>query len=181
MVRIKPGSSVPGLNAHGGLGQGKQASHLYTAPRAQTSHPLNPGGIPNGKRVGGKKGKRPNVASKPVAKPKKPHRFRPGTVALREIRQYQKSTELLCRKGPFRRLVKELITDINSNLRLQEKAAVALQEGAEAYLAGLFTDANLEALHAKRVTIQPKDIKIARTIRREENLTKKTTSVGYCM
>ena len=101
--------------------------------------------------------------------------------ALREIRKYQKSTEMLCRKGPFRRLVKELITDLKSEFRLQEKAAVALQEGAEAYLAGLFTDANLEALHAKRVTIQPKDIKIARTIRREENLTKRTTSVGYCV
>ena len=184
MVRIKPGSSVPGLNAHGGLGQGKQAGHLYTTPRAQTTHPLNPGGNPGGprgKHLGGKKGKRalpPHAGGKTV---KKPHRYRPGTVALREIRKYQKSTELLCRKAPFRRLVKELITDINSELRLQEKAAVALQEGAEAYLAGLFTDANLEALHAKRVTVMPKDIKIARTIRREENLTKRTTSVGYCV
>lgn len=179
MVRIKPGSSVPGLNAHGGLGQGKQAGHLYTTPRAQTTHPLNPGGNPpGGKR--GKQGKRaqPVHAGKTV---KKPHRYRPGTVALREIRKYQKCTELLCLKTPFRRLVREVIHEINNALRLQEKAAVALQEGAEAYLADLFTDANLEALHAKRVTIQPKDIKIARTIRREENLTKKTTGHGYCM
>ena len=183
MARIKPGTGVPGLNVHGGLGQGKQASHLYTAPRAQTRHPLNPGGgkrPPPGK---GGKGKRPlpQVAVKPVAQLKKPHRFRAGTVALREIRKYQKSTEMLCRNTPFRRLVKEIMHEFNTNMRLQEKAAVALQEGAEAYLAGLFTDGNLEALHAKRVTLMPKDIKIARTIRRDENLAKRTTSVGYCM
>ncbi|GLU06342.1 hypothetical protein SLE2022_233840 [Rubroshorea leprosula] len=61
---------------------------------------------------------------------KKPHRFRPGTVALREIRKYQKSTELLIRKLPFQSL-----------------------EAAEAYLVGLFEDTNLCAIHAKRVVV----------------------------
>ncbi|KAF4351482.1 hypothetical protein F8388_024826 [Cannabis sativa] len=87
---------------------------------------------------------------------KKPHRFRPGTVALREIRKYQKSTELLIRKLPFQRL---------TDLRFQSSAVSALQEAAEAYLVGVFEDTNLCAIHAKRVTIMPKDIQLARRIR----------------
>ncbi|KAB1261824.1 histone H3.1 [Camelus dromedarius] len=78
---------------------------------------------------------------------KKPHRYRPGTVALREIRRYQKSTELLIRSGC--------------------SAVMALQEACEAYLVGLFEDTNLCAIHAKRVTIMPKDIQLARRIRGE--------------
>eukprot|EP00605_Chrysophyceae_sp_TOSAG23-4_P001191 GSChrysophyteH1.ASY1.ANO1.1300.1 assembled CDS len=85
---------------------------------------------------------------------KKPHRYRPGTVALREIRRYQKSTELLIRKLPFQRL---------------GSAVLALQESAEAYLVGLFEDTNLAAIHAKRVTIMPKDIQLARRIRGERS------------
>uniref|UniRef100_A0A4X1STA5 Core Histone H2A/H2B/H3 domain-containing protein n=2 Tax=Sus scrofa TaxID=9823 RepID=A0A4X1STA5_PIG len=75
---------------------------------------------------------------------KKPHRYRPGTVALREIRRYQKSTELLIRKLPFQRL-----------------------GASEAYLVGLFEDTNLCAIHAKHVTIMPKDLQLARRIRGE--------------
>ena len=97
---------------------------------------------------------------------KKPHRFRPGTVALREIRRYQKSTELLIRKLPFQRLVREIAQDFKTDLRFQS-SAVALQEAAEAYLVGLFEDTNLCAIHAKRVTIMPKDIQLARRIRGE--------------
>lgn len=89
---------------------------------------------------------------------KKPHRYRPGTVALREIRKYQKSTELLIRKLPFQRLVREIAQDFKADLRFQSSAIGALQEAAEAYLVGLFEDTNLAAIHAKRVTIQPKDI-----------------------
>ncbi|EPB74138.1 core histone H2A/H2B/H3/H4 [Ancylostoma ceylanicum] len=89
---------------------------------------------------------------------KKPHRYRPGTVALREIRRYQKSTELLIRKLPFQRL---------TDLRFQSSAVMALQEASEAYLVGLFEDTNLCAIHAKRVTIMPKDIQLARRIRGE--------------
>ena len=104
---------------------------------------------------------------------KKPHRYRPGTVALREIRRYQKSTELLMRKLPFQRLVREVANDIATGTRFpegprwQSQAVVALQEAAESYLVHLFEDSNLEAIHAKRVTIQAKDIQIARRIRGE--------------
>ncbi|KAK5917670.1 hypothetical protein CgunFtcFv8_002494 [Champsocephalus gunnari] len=86
---------------------------------------------------------------------KKPHRYRPGTVALREIRRYQKSTELLIRKLPFQRLVREIAQDFKTDLRFQSSAVMALQESSEAYLVGLFEDTNL---CAKRVTIMPKDI-----------------------
>ncbi|XP_059436745.1 uncharacterized protein LOC132169795 [Corylus avellana] len=101
---------------------------------------------------------------------KKPHRFRPGTVALREIRKYQKSTELLIRKLPFQRLVREIAQDFKTDLRFQSSAVAALQEAAEAYLVGLFEDTNLCAIHAKRVTIMPKDIQLARRIRGEPSV-----------
>ncbi|XP_063632437.1 uncharacterized protein LOC134803571 [Cydia splendana] len=80
---------------------------------------------------------------------KKPHRYRPGTVALREIRRYQKSTELLIRKLPFQRLVREIAQDFKTDLRFQSSAVMALQEASEAYLVGLFEDTNLCAIHAK--------------------------------
>ena len=96
---------------------------------------------------------------------KKPHRYRPGTVALREIRKYQKSTELLIRKLPFQRLVREIATEYKSDLRFQSSAVLALQEASESYLVGLFEDTNLCAIHAKRVTIMPKDMQLARRIR----------------
>ena len=98
---------------------------------------------------------------------KKPHRFRPGTVALREIRRYQKSTELLIRKLPFQRLVREIAQDFKSDLRMESSALLALQEASEAYLVDLFEDTNLCALHAKRVTIQVKDMQLARRLRGE--------------
>ena len=94
-------------------------------------------------------------------------RFRPGTVALREIRRYQKSTELLIRKVPFQRLVREIAQDFKTDLRFQGSAVLALQEAAEAYLVGLFEDTNLCAIHAKRVTIMCKDVELARRIRGE--------------
>ena len=99
----------------------------------------------------------------------RPHRYRPGTVALREIRRYQKSTDLLIRKLPFQRLVREIAQDFKSDLRFQGSAVLALQEAAEAYLVGLFEDTNLCAIHAKRVTIMPKDIQLARRIRGERS------------
>ena len=99
---------------------------------------------------------------------KKPHRYRPGTVALREIRKYQKSTSLLIRKLPFQRLVREIAGTYKSDLRFQSSAVLALQEASESYLVGLFEDTNLCAIHAKRVTIMPKDIQLARRIRGEK-------------
>jgi len=98
---------------------------------------------------------------------KKPHRYRPGTVALREIRRYQKSTELLIRKLPFQRLVREIAQDFKSDLRFQSMAILAIQEASEAYLVGIFEDTNLCAIHGKRKTIFPKDVQLARRIRGE--------------
>ena len=97
----------------------------------------------------------------------RPYRYRPGTVALREIRKYQKSTELLLRKLPFQRLVRELAQNFKTDLRFQSSAILVLQESAEAYLVGLFEDTCLCAIHARRVTIMPKDIQLARRIRGE--------------
>ena len=97
------------------------------------------------------------------------YHHRPGTVALREIRRYQKSTDLLIRKLPFQRLVREIAQDFKNDLRFQSTAILALQEAAEAYLVGLFEDTNLCAIHAKRVTIMPKDIQLARRIRGERS------------
>lgn len=81
--------------------------------------------------------------------------------------KYQKSTELLIRKAPFQRLVREIAQDFKNDLRFQSTAVLALQEASEAYLVGLFEDTNLCAIHAKRVTIMPKDIQLARRIRGE--------------
>jgi len=105
---------------------------------------------------------------------RKKHRYRPGTVALREIRKYQKSTDLLIQRLPFSRVVREIaldmMTDTNeyegdTGLRWQSSAILALQEATEAYLVHLFEDANLCAIHAKRVTIMQRDIQLARRIR----------------
>jgi histone H3 len=96
---------------------------------------------------------------------KKPHRYRPGIVALREIRRYQKSVDLLIRKAPFARLVREIAQDYKANSRFQTDTVLALQEAAEAYLVGLFEDTHLCAIHAKRVTIMPKDMQLARRLR----------------
>ena len=82
-----------------------------------------------------------------------------------EIRRYQKSTELLIRKLPFQRLVREIMQDFKTDLRIQSAALGALQEASECYLVGLFEDANLCPIHARRVTIMPKDMQLARRIR----------------
>lgn len=95
-------------------------------------------------------------------------KFKRGTVALREIRKYQKSTELLIRRAPFQRLVREITQGISAEpLRFQVDAVTALQEAAEAYLVGLMEDSNFCCIHAKRVTIMPKDMQLARRIRGE--------------
>ena len=96
---------------------------------------------------------------------KKTRRFRPGTVAIRDIRRYQRSTNLLLRKAPFARLVREIAAVFKSDLRFQTSAIHALQDAAESFLVGVFEDANLCCLHGKRVTLMPKDIQLARHIR----------------
>ena len=161
VTRIRP----PKLNADLGLSPGKQLAV---------------------KRVS-RSTKRPYACSKnsaSIVAKRRARRYRPGTVALREIRRYQKSTELLIRRLSFQRLVREiaqkisvgLITGCGSastgsllytqlELRFKSSAVIALQEASEAYLISLFEDMNLAAIHAKRVTIQPKDMHLARKLR----------------
>ena len=106
----------------------------------------------------GGKAPRKSIASKTASRKsapiemgiKKPHRYRPGTVALREIRKFQKSTDLLIRKLSFQRLIREIARQFKSDLRFQSQTVLALQEAAEACLVGPFDDTNLCAIHAKR-------------------------------
>ena len=124
--------------------------------------------------IGVEKAPRKSISNKAARKSapfdypiKKPHRYHPGIVALREIRKFQKSTELLIKKLPFQRIVKEISGEYKSDLRFQSQAILALQEATEAYIVGLFNDTNLCAIHAKRVTIMPRDMQLARRIRGE--------------
>jgi histone H3/H4 len=91
---------------------------------------------------------------------KKPDRFRPGVVALREIRKYQKSTELFIPKQCFGELAREICDDVSLDKRWAGDAMLALHEAAEAYLVEFFEEINLHAIHAKRVTINVKDVRI---------------------
>ena len=106
---------------------------------------------------------------------KKPHRYRPGTVALREIRRYQKGVELLIPKLRFSKLCREVLQDMGKEVfgkpdwRMTLSSLMANQEAAEAYLVGLFEDTNLCAIHAKRVTVMPKDMQLTRRIRGERS------------
>ena len=104
-----------------------------------------------------------HAGQKKLGRPK----YQPGTVALREIRRYQRSSNLLIWKMPFQRLVREIAQTHNPCLRFQSGAILVLQESAEAYLVGMLEDSNLCAIHAKRVTIMPKDMQLARQIRGE--------------
>ena len=101
------------------------------------------------------------------APPVKKRRYRPGTKALMEIKALQKTTNLLLRKLPFARLVREIAVKLKGidDLRWQSKALIALQTAAEDFLISLFEDANLCAIHGKRVTIQVKDMQLAKRLR----------------
>jgi len=115
-------------------------------------------------------GKKLQTARKSEAVKKRKYRYRPGTVALREIRRLQKTTELLIPRAPFQRLVREICLSETFKLRMndmrwQSAALGAMHEAAEAYLIGLFEDTNLCAIHAKRVTIMPRDVQLATRIR----------------
>ncbi|KAI5179861.1 histone H3 [Pancytospora epiphaga] len=113
------------------------------------------------------KSARKSAAETPASGAAKKHRYRPGTVALREIRRYQKSTERLIRKLPFQRLCRSICREkVNAvDIRFQGPALVALQEATELYLVGLFEDALLCAQHAKRVTVFGKDFLLVSRIR----------------
>lgn len=104
------------------------------------------------------------TARKEPPKEKKPHRWRPGVAALREIRRYQKTTDLLIRKMPFARLAREVAHEFKTDARYSSTGILATQEAAEAFLVGRFEHTNLCAIHAKRVTIMPKDMQLARRI-----------------
>ena len=111
--------------------------------------------------------KAPQTQMRAGQKKRKARRYRPGTVALREIRRYQKSSELLIRRMPFQRLVREIAQVHNPYVHFQSGAILALQESTEAYLVGLLEDSNLCAIHAERVTIMLKDMQLAWQIRGE--------------
>ncbi|EPS63031.1 hypothetical protein M569_11759, partial [Genlisea aurea] len=96
---------------------------------------------------------------------KRRRRSKPGAVALREIRRYQKSWNLLIPIAPFVRLVKEISAHFAPGIqRWQGEALVALQEASEYYLVSLFEEAMLCAIHAKRVTLMKKDFELARRL-----------------
>ncbi|XP_070937065.1 histone H3.3A-like [Macaca nemestrina] len=145
-------------------GEGGKEGGLCTVARTKRTGRKSTGGKAPRKQLATKAARKSAPSTGGV---KKPHRYRPGTVALREISRYQKSTELLIRKLPFQRLVREIAQDFKTDLRFQSAAIGALQEASEAYLVGLFEDTHLCAIHAKRVTIMPKDIQLARRIRGE--------------
>ena len=109
---------------------------------------------------------------------KKPRRYRPGTVALREIRRYQKTTDLLIPKAPMSRAVKEILYDLcNTNpYKMQSIALAAVHEASEAFTVGLMEDANLCAIHVKRVGVTPKDMQLARCLRGEDALDHRETA-----
>jgi len=142
------------------------------APSSSPARPAGPVKKATARKSTGGKAPRKTVPP-PQAEPQgKKRRWRPGTIALREIRKYQKSTDLLVAKLPFARVVREITIDMQTDwdrgdvgYRWQSSALLALQEASEAYLVHLFEDANLCAIHAKRVTIMQRDIQLARRIR----------------
>ena len=111
--------------------------------------------------------KQPRSQTSQTSVQQQPHRYRPGTVVLREIQRYQKSTELLIRKLPFQCLVHEIPQGYGVGYRVTPAMMMALQEAAEAYLVQLLEDSNLCAIHVKCITIQPKDMQLARRIHGE--------------
>ena len=171
--RTVGGQPGPGTGAQRGLGPERPGARSVEEARAELKRILAEGGEEECRGVAaGMAGKGGQGA--PGSGVEGRCRCRPGTVALKQIRQYQKSTELLIRKLPFQRLVREIAGDsevvrspLCSRVRFQSAAVMALQEATEAYLVGLFEDSNLCAIHARRVTIMPKDVRLARGIRGE--------------
>ncbi|AYU78161.1 H3V / histone H3 variant [Leishmania donovani] len=102
-----------------------------------------------------------------TADSKRRRHWRPGTVALREVRKYQHSTEMLIARSPFRRLVKEIMSTFKDTMHMRHSALEAMQDATESYLVSLLSDANLCTIHAKRVTLYPKDLQLALRLRGE--------------
>ena len=157
MARIKSKVTKPAS----GVGAGKRKA---TTPKKST------GGSTCGGPARGSASPRGRGTARgraPAPPERKPRRVRPGTAALREIRKYQKTTELLIRRLPFHRLCREIAQDFKTDLRFQSSALDALQEGAEDYLVHLFEDCVLLAVHRNRITINARDLQLARRIRGE--------------
>ncbi|GBF89194.1 histone H3 [Raphidocelis subcapitata] len=151
---------------------GLKAKKLAAAksPYKRAAHRTVPTPVPaKGKAKATAKGPKGKAAKRrvPSSQPRIKAPARRGAVALKEIRKYQKSTDLLLRRAPFARLIREIAQQqsVAQDLRFKGDAFMALQEAAEAYLVGLFEDAQLCAIHAKRVTIFTKDIQLARRMR----------------
>lgn len=137
-------------------------------PPALTTTLSTPGTIKKKKSLGlhkRPKPKTPEDNSNAATTSSKKRKFRPGTVALMEIRHYQKYGNLLVPRLPFSRVVREVMMELNKNYRIQELALMALQEAAESFLVTLLEMSNLCAIHSKRVTLYPKDIRLVRRIR----------------
>merc|ERR1712018_992322 len=136
---------------------------------ARTKHSARK--TPGGVAMTGGKAPRKHLAAKSARKTSegaaKRYRSRQGTVALKEIRRYQRSSELLIRKMPFQRLCRALTYETTgaSDVRFQSPALPTLQEGVEAHVVGVFEDSVLTSTHAKRVTVFPRDIRLALKIR----------------
>ncbi|KAI5365459.1 Putative histone H3/CENP-A, histone H2A/H2B/H3, histone-fold [Septoria linicola] len=158
MARTAASSSRGGRTSTGSTGTPSRGKTIPTR-----------GGRGGRASLGGKGPRKSSGGASVDQSPRKKRRYKPGTVALKEIRRYQKSTELLVAKLPFSRLVREVCINVappgSEVTRWQSQAIQALQEAAEAFLVHLFEDSNLCAIHAKRVTIMQKDIQLARRIR----------------
>lgn len=162
MVRTKQTA-----NKNSGVSDRIAQKSLYGARKSASnqSNTVNQPYNPEKRNIARKKADKPNYHGPQV---RKPFRFRPGTVALREIRRYQKSTELLIRRAPFQRLVREIALTFKSDVRFKSAAIEAMQAASEAYLVEIFEDCNLCAIHSRRVTIMPKDMQLVRRLRGEK-------------
>ncbi|XP_053147673.1 histone H3-like centromeric protein A [Hemicordylus capensis] len=157
-----------------GLPAGPSSRRTPSTPPSRRGRGRSPG---RGRPAGTPPGRRPPPRASPrrarqeqppeVERVRRRRRYRPGQRAMLEIRKYQKSTNLLIRKLPFARVVREICLDFTRGVDMQWQAMAleALQEAAEAFLVHLMEDAYLCALHAKRVTLHPRDIQLARRIR----------------
>lgn len=168
-----PKSKTPSKSTGGASGAGSTGKK--TTPFPSSSVSLAPFSSGRGEKVASNSARK-NAAPLPSDTLEVKRRFRPGVIAFREIRKYQKTTDLLIRKLPFARLVREIAMGFISpagidselqtaGLRWQSHAILALQEASEAFLIHLLEDANLCAIHSRRVTIMQKDIALARRIR----------------
>lgn len=153
-------------NATGSSPETSQNRNSPSTSNASTAEQAS--SAPSRKTPGQKKPRKVTRKTQPKKKAdgiKKPHRFRSGTRALQEIRRYQRTTNTLISKLPFQRLVREVAQNHRPDIRFQSAAIGALQEASEHYLTELFGDVNLCAIHAKRITIMPRDMQLARRLR----------------